>query len=181
MNWEAIRDEHGAAIWAIIFRIIRHEENARDCFQEVLLEAYMKSQKDEVRNLPGYLRWLAVRRAFDHKRKVRKQVELEPLNDTPTQGICVSSPVEFAELVECIRMELENVPSNQAEAFWLCCVEEMSYREASEAMGISSRHLGVLLHRARVHLRSTLAERYGRIGLPTTQPQIEKLEFKPWL
>ncbi len=50
------------------------------------------------------------------------------------------------------------MPADQAEVFWLRTVEELSYEEIAEQMGIDANHVGVLLHRARQKLRQWLAD-----------------------
>ena len=46
----------------------------------------------------------------------------------------------------------------QAEAFWLQCVEEMSQAEIGRQLGVNGNAVGVLVHRARMRLRQALAE-----------------------
>jgi predicted DNA-binding protein (UPF0251 family) len=62
------------------------------------------------------------------------------------------------ELLECIRTELSSIPTEQAESFWLCCVEGLKYREAAEVMGLETQYVGVLVLRARKHLSSALTQ-----------------------
>lgn len=171
-DWEAIRAEHGEIVWAIIFRIVRNEADASDCYQEVLLEAYRKTSEGNVRNLPGLLRWLAAKRAIDSMRRSSAgfNARAELHDELPVEQTLQDS-LEFEEMVERVRAELAYLPPNQAEAFWICCVEEISYREASQAMGISVSHLGVLVSRARRHLQLRLSEwGEGRPTAPNTKP-----------
>ena len=62
------------------------------------------------------------------------------------------------ELLECIRTKLSSIPTEQAESFWLCCVEGLKYREAAEVMGLETQYVGVLVLRARKHLSSALTQ-----------------------
>lgn len=159
-DWEMIRLEHGEVVWSMIYRIVRNDADASDCYQEVFLEAYRKASRGRVQNLPGLLRWLAVKRAIDVVRRNSLEREAEQIENTVSIAAENSSgnPLEFQELVERIRRELACIPSNQAEAFWLCCVEELSYREASHAMSVTASHVGVLVSRARKHLQSKLGD-----------------------
>jgi len=79
-------------------------------------------------------------------------------SEFPVQEVAapVTEDAAFQELVEVVRKELGNLPERQAEAFWLVCVEERSYEEVAELMGIQRNALGVLVHRARQHVRSKL-------------------------
>ena len=60
--------------------------------------------------------------------------------------------------MELVRRELANLPQRQAEAFWLSCVEEMTYEEVGRQLGIDASTVGVLIHRARLHLRKVLTD-----------------------
>jgi RNA polymerase sigma factor (sigma-70 family) len=63
---------------------------------------------------------------------------------------------EANELAEQLRAALSRIDKRQAEVFCLGCVEELSYVEISDRMGISVSHVGVLLNRARAALRREL-------------------------
>jgi RNA polymerase sigma factor (sigma-70 family) len=61
------------------------------------------------------------------------------------------------ELAEQLRRELSILPKEQAEAFSLKCIQDLSTDAVSEQMGITANHVGVLVHRARMTLRKRLA------------------------
>lgn len=159
-DWNETTKTHGEAIWRIIYRIVRNDADAMDCYQDVFSEAYRKSQTTSLTNLPGFLRWLAVRRSIDLKRKKLAQPAVRPISDGSllSGSRLVEEASEASEMADRIRQELEVVPPNQAEAFWLCCIEQLTYEEAASAMGVSVSNIGVLVHRARSHLKTALAD-----------------------
>ena len=160
-DWDEIKQRHGPDVWAVICRIVRCESDALDCYQEVFLEAFRKELANEISNLPGLLRWLAVRRAIDMLRRNRNRPKTLPDNGALNRIIdsdTVDVSFDYEELLNRVREELRELPPKQAEAFWLCCVEQLSYRDAGAAMGQTPKHVGVLVHRARKHLRIALAE-----------------------
>ncbi|HVC95963.1 MAG TPA: sigma-70 family RNA polymerase sigma factor [Pirellulales bacterium] len=160
-DWEEIRRQYSPIVWATVYRILRNRDQALDCSQEIFLEAFERSEENVVRDWPAFLRWLAVRRALDRLRRVRRAaVHLSRDCDVAT---CARGPepweeAEFRELVERVRLETARLPKRQAEAFWLCCVEEMSYHEAAKQMNTDANCIGVLIHRARSRLRELLAD-----------------------
>jgi len=80
-------------------------------------------------------------------------------NDTRTPPADCPEPGELAEkseLADRLRQALAELPAQQAEAFCLCCVEGMMYREAAGAMNLKSATVGVLIHRARARLKSLI-------------------------
>ena len=158
-DWDEIRIHHGPMIWRSIGRILRNPDDIHDCYQDVLLEAFCRSQEQDIKNMPGFLRWLAVHRALDLFRKLKARPPIER-NQMLHELACDRSHEEqrVSELLECIRAELSLVPFEQAESFWLCCVEGLKYREAAEVMGLETQYVGVLVLRARKHLSSKLTQ-----------------------
>ena len=158
-DWDEVRINHGPMVWRSIGRILRNPDDIHDCYQEVLLEAFCRSQEQIITNMPGFLRWLAVRRALDLLRKLKARPHIEQ-NQMLNEIACDRSQEEqrVNELLECIRIELSSVPNEQAESFLLCFVEGLKYREAAEVMGLETQYVGVLVLRARKHLSSVLTQ-----------------------
>ena len=63
---------------------------------------------------------------------------------------------QLNELTALLRHELTKLPQRQAEAFWLACVEEMTYEEVGRQLDINASTVGGLVHRARQRLRKVL-------------------------
>lgn len=160
-DWDEIRQTCGPLVWATVYRILKHHDEALDCCQEIFIEAFERSQKRLVDDWPGFLRWLAVRRALDRLRKLRRAaLRLDSQGDVASigDGPEPSEDAEFRELVDRVRLEMARLPHRQAEAFWLCCVEETSYAETARRLGTDVNSIGVLVHRARARLRDLLAD-----------------------
>ena len=88
-------------------------------------------RKAEVENWPGYLRWLATHRAIDRLRARRRTQSRFNSGDMARFKRPIAEPAKTAqlnELVGLVRTELVGLPTRQAEAFWLVCVEEMTTR-----------------------------------------------------
>lgn len=144
-------------VWSTVARILKHQDDALDCCQDVFAEAFERSQRAPVGDWGAFLRWLATRRAIDHLRQ-RNRRSFVGGNAKPVQN--ATPPVEehlaFEELVEVVRRELAYLPDQQAEAFWLVCVEDRTYEEVAQQMGVERNAVGVLVHRARQHMRTRL-------------------------
>ena len=157
-NWEQIRDRFGPLVWAVAMRILNHQADAFDCYQDVFLEVFQKSDRTETRDPGAYLRWLTTRRALDVLRK-RQLRNSRTESNNPDAKMVPSAPgekAEFDELLVIVRDELASLPSPQAQAFWLVSVEQRSYEEVAAQMEIERNHVGVLVHRARKHLQQRL-------------------------
>jgi RNA polymerase sigma factor (sigma-70 family) len=157
---EEIRSRHGCLVWNTVYRILRDHADSLDCYQDVFCEALQRLSRQEVENWPAYLRWLATRRAIDRLRtRQRRQSRLDSRDTAlvPSSAPGPSETAQFNELAERVRHELTKLPQRQAEAFWLACVEEMTYEEVGRQLGVDTSTVGVLIHRARRRLREALA------------------------
>jgi RNA polymerase sigma factor (sigma-70 family) len=183
-NLEEIRTCYGRLVWSTIYRVLRDHAESLDCYQDVFCEILQRAEKgtgpicrngppgashkldlspfpprQEVGNWPAYLRWLATRRAIDRLRtRQRRQSRFDPRDTAlvPSSAAGPSETAQLNELAELLRHELSKLPQRQAEAFWLACVEEMTYEEVGRQLGVDTSTVGVLIHRARRRLREVL-------------------------
>ncbi len=161
-DWEDIRQRYGTLIFSAAYRILKRQDQALDCYQEVFLEAFKQCEERPVRNWPALLRWMVVRRALDRLRKEHRiAARVDSDKDTlllPAAGESPGDEIEFRELVDRVRDEVARLPERQGEAFWLRCVEQLSAAEVAEQLGTDANAIGVLVHRARARLREVLAD-----------------------
>ena len=156
---QEICDHYGPIVWRCVYRILGNYADAMDCCQDVLCEAWQNSDRRELHE--ASLRWLATRRAIDHLRK-RKRTQDRLQADAELADVPVLDPgpvnnAEYNELFDILRESVSQLPNQQGEAFWMRCIEEMSYAEIAEQLSIETNTVGVLIHRAKTHLRETLA------------------------
>lgn len=155
-----IRDRYGPVVWSTVYRILRDYSESLDCCQDVLCEVLQQAKRDEIND--AYLRWLATRRAIDRLRNRARNRERFPsttdIGEVQAAGPGPGEQAEFNELVDRVRRELTKLPQRQAEAFWMRCVEEMSYAEIGRQLGLDTSAVGVLIHRAKSRLRQMLTD-----------------------
>jgi RNA polymerase sigma factor (sigma-70 family) len=161
-DWPQIHERYGPLVWRTVYRILGDHTEALDCFQDVFAEVLEHSSSRSVRDWPAFLGWMAVRRALDRLRKRRvdsKRVALDV--EIATLSATAAGPdaqAQWNELIERVREELARLPGQQAEAFWMQCVEEMSQAEIGQHLGVNTNAVGVLVYRARQRLRQVLAQ-----------------------
>jgi RNA polymerase sigma-70 factor, ECF subfamily len=156
---EKIRSSYGRLVWSTVYRVLKNHSESLDCYQDVFCELLERSRRQRVENWPAYLRWLATRRAIDRLRtRQRRQSRLDAGDAAlvPSSATGPSESAQLNELAELLRRELTKLPQRQAEAFWLACIEEMTYEEVGQQLGIETSTVGVLIHRARRRLRQVL-------------------------
>ena len=163
-DWREILSRDGPAAWRTAYRLLGNRADADECFQEACLAALEVSRRGPVQNWRGLLQRLAVARAVDRLRS-RKRARLQSSTAELLQVQDGLPPppqdLEDAELASELREALGRIAPRQAEAFCLHCMEDCSYQEIAQALKISIDAVGVLIHRARKHLRELLAGSYA--------------------
>ena len=167
-EWDEVYERYGSLVWATVYRILGNHAEALDCCQDVFAEVLDRCRAGEVRQWPAFLRWLATRRALDRLRRRRAESgHFKANGDIAHLPAATNGPdarANLRELTERLKLELSHLPAQQAEAFWLLSIEQMSYQEIAEQLEIDVNQVGVLIHRARKRLRDSLADLN-----PTTQ------------
>ncbi|MCA9058255.1 MAG: RNA polymerase sigma factor, partial [Planctomycetaceae bacterium] len=163
VNWHEIESRFRQDVWAAVYRVLGNEQDALDCMQEVLLEAFQKSQHEQIRNWSAYLRWLATRRAIDQIR-TRRNAATASLAEVHEQLTTESKDqLQLLESAEIVRSELTHLPHNQATSFWLFSVEGLTYQEIAELTGQSTNAVGLTIQRARRTLQAKLTGRLQQV------------------
>ena len=152
-----IIEQHGPAVWKTAYRLLGNRADAADCFQETFVSALKFSRNRQVRNFPALLTRFATARAMD---QLRRRFRRENLGSAIASSSAVTSTnpgpvqtIQQQELTERLRDSLSKLPSREAEAFCLRYLNDMSYRQIADELGITTNVTGVLIHRARAKLR----------------------------
>ena len=51
VDWSQIVEQHGPLVWTTVYRLLRHDADAADCFQRTFLSALLLSRTQTIRNL----------------------------------------------------------------------------------------------------------------------------------
>jgi RNA polymerase sigma-70 factor (ECF subfamily) len=160
VNWSEIVQQHGPLVWTTVYRLLRHDADAADCFQRTFLSALVLSRSQTVRNWPGLLRRLGTARALEALRhRLRQARRLRPLLAEDAASSATPEPDQAAldrELSDRLREALAELDGRQAQVFCLVCLDGLSYAETAEQLGLTVSHVGVLLNRARTDLRERM-------------------------
>ncbi len=150
MNWLG---EHGSSVMKVARAYTLTGEECQDLAQEILLQAW--------RSLPNFegkasaATWfyrVALHTAMkwhrkDKPRRSRQQPLLE-VQAEATEGIDSSEQAQHRDTVEQLYKAIRQLPKTDA-ALVLLYLDELSYREMAEVLGISESNVGVKLNRAK--------------------------------
>lgn len=159
IDWQLIIEEHGPAVWQTAYRLLGNGADTADCFQETFVSALKFCRRRRVRNFSALLTRLATARAIDQLRRRFRRVNLcSAMVDSPDVPSANPGPVQVVqrqELTDRLRESLSKLAPREAEAFCLRYLNDMSYRQIGDELGITTNAAGVLLHRARAKLRES--------------------------
>lgn len=159
IDWQMIIKEHGAAVWQTAYRLLGNDADAADCFQETFVSALKFCRRRRVRNFPALLTKLATARAIDQLRRRFRAADLGLVATDPPEAPSKNpGPVEAAqrrELTDGLRKSLSHLPPREAQAFCLRYLNDLSYQQIADELGVTTNAAGVLLHRAKAKLRES--------------------------
>jgi RNA polymerase sigma-70 factor (ECF subfamily) len=150
MSWLG---EHGAAVMKVARAYTLTNDDCQDLAQEILLQAW--------RSLPQFVgkaspsTWfyrVALQTAMnwhrkDQPRRVRQQ-SLVAVQVVASEGADSAEQAQQRETVEQLYNAIHQLPKADA-ALVLLYLDELSYREMAEVLGISESNVGVKLNRAK--------------------------------
>ena len=173
-DWPDVVQQHGPMVWRTVYRLLGHEADAWDCFQNAFLSALELSRRETVRSWPALLKRLATTKALERLRqRYRESGRWSDLTEDFTVDPKAVEPgrvAESSELAEHLCDALAGLNARQAQVFCLACLEGLSYREIADEMGVTVNRVGVLLNRARGSLRRRLrAHDPASAGEPSRQ------------
>ncbi len=150
MNW---LDDHAASVMKVARAYTLTSEECQDLAQEILLQAWRSLPKFEGRTSAAtWFYRVALHTAMnwhrkDKPRRSRQQPLLE-VQAVVTEGSDSGEQAQHRDTVEQLYKAINQLPKTDA-ALVLLYLDELSYREMAEVLGISESNVGVKLNRAK--------------------------------
>lgn len=152
--------EHSAAVMKVARAYTLTSDDCQDLAQEILLQAW--------RSLPSFAgkaspsTWfyrVALHTAMNWQRKEKpRRTRQQPLLDVQVLAVDAANSAEQAQqrdMVEQLYKAIHQLPKADA-ALVLLYLDELSYREMAEVLGISENNVGVKLNRAKKALTALM-------------------------
>lgn len=162
-DFRQIYDEHLALVWRTLRRYGVPERSLDDAVQDVFTVVHTKLSTFEGRSsLRTWIFGIARRVARNHREKAREQLgdgQIERLADRRSTHPSRTEQLEKARLLS--RM-LDDLKPEQREIFILVEIEELTVKEAAEALDENENTLASRLRRTREDLKEMLARASAR-------------------
>jgi RNA polymerase sigma factor (sigma-70 family) len=147
--------EYERPLLAYVRRLLRGDERSRDIVQDAFVQLCQQSPADLDGRLAPWLFTVCRRRVIDVLRKENRMSALSDTLDPPTTTHDPAAQAETHDTANAILAKLGSLPPSQQEAVRLKFLQQFSYREIADVMGLSESHVGVLLHQAIKTLRAS--------------------------
>jgi RNA polymerase sigma-70 factor (ECF subfamily) len=194
MNTPAVRERSDA--WAAfegevlphasrLFRLAMWFERNRDDAEDVVQDTMIQALKSFHRYQPGTncRAWLItiLQRIVSNRRRARgRSILVSDPDDRIALAVPFVPPVPQQLTDEVVLATLQRLPMVFQDVILLCDVEDLSYKEAAEALAIPLGTVMSRLHRGRAQLRAELAaSEPAMVGHPdgTSARAAEKVEM----
>ena len=156
-----LMQRHGKPMLALAQRVTGSSEDADEIVQESFLKVWRTAQRWEVGGAAAFSTWFyrVVLNACLDRRRRAPTAPLEDF-DEPVDPSPDGSDLTLVRQRRGVIVEaLDELPSRQREAVWLCYFAEISGPEAAKMLGLSLSALEALLVRGRRGLKKSLAKR----------------------
>ena len=150
MNWLG---EHGSSVMKVVRAYTLTSEECQDLAQEILLEGWRSLPKFEGKaSAATWFYRVALHTAMNWHRKDkprrRRQQPLLELHVLATESADSAEQAQQRDTVEQLYKAIHQLPKTDA-ALVLLYLDELSYREMAEVLGISESNVGVKFNRAK--------------------------------
>jgi phosphate transport system substrate-binding protein len=155
--FEALVRRHGPMVLGVCRRLLRHEQDAEDCFQAAFLVLAQRASSVRSGSLAAWLYGVAYR-VCSHCRRVdsRRSSRERQVEQMPQPVVAPAEPQDWRPLLD---QELMALPEKYRAAVVLCDLEGKARREAARLLRVSEGTLSSRLARARALLAWRLSRR----------------------
>ncbi|TWU04056.1 RNA polymerase sigma factor [Neorhodopirellula pilleata] len=156
-DWKTIVREQGTGVYRIAWRILGNADDADETVQDVFLQAHQYKSQNDVDNVVGLLKRLAVCRSLDRLRRRRAEVCLDDVTVFDRE----SGPEDQAvgkELESMLRDAVGQLPGREAEVFCLRYFDELTNQQIADALNMTTAAVATAIYKARTKLAATLAD-----------------------
>jgi RNA polymerase sigma-70 factor (ECF subfamily) len=156
--FDQVVEQYSRRVYALCYRVLRNEEDAKDMTQEVFVRVYSKRASFKGKSsLYTWIYRIALNMCFSHLKK--QKAKMVPLEDVePVLATRQDAGTDQKEeLRQLVTQALENLPPKQRAVFSMRFYDKMAFRDIAEAMGTTVGAAKANHHFAVERLRALLS------------------------
>ncbi|SHN45434.1 RNA polymerase sigma factor [Chitinophaga sp. CF418] len=160
LAFEAIYDLYKKPLSARLLKLLKSPEQVAETIQELFLKLWEnRSNINPEKPIKGYLYRIAENLVYDFFRKAATDSRLKTtlLRYTDSAYNNIEKVLYEQESRELLYRIIDQLPPQRKRVFILCKLEEKSYREISETLGISTAAVNDHITKANAFLKKYLA------------------------
>ena len=157
--WEAIVRQHWRKVFNLAYKFVGKHDEAEDLTQDIFLKIFKAlGTFDRRANFQTWLISISRNLCIDHYRSVRKEREtiareVDAATLSPASAeISPLASLERRDLRELVRQALEHLPSTLRTAVVLRDLQELSYQEIADQLGLPEGTVKSRINRGRIEL-----------------------------
>lgn len=157
--YTGLYDQHAAAVYSSILRLIEHTAEAEDVLQESFVAAFQSigTYKNNG-TFRAWVRRIAINKSIDLIRKRKLQfVELE--TDRIVEDEETIDEAAFEYTMDTINDAIMALPDGYRTIFNLFAIENISHLEIAEMLGLEYTTVRTQYHRAKLKILNTLKQK----------------------
>ena len=164
-SWEDVVKEHGNRVYRLAYRLTGNAHDAEDLTQDVFVRVFRSLADYTPGTFEGWLHRITTNLFLDRMRRQQKiRFDALPEDTERLAGREASPEAVYAEthLDADIEAALAALPPDFRAAVVLCDIEQLSYEEIAQTLGVKLGTVRSRISRGRAMLRAALADRAPR-------------------
>jgi RNA polymerase sigma-70 factor, ECF subfamily len=170
--WAAFEGEvlpHADRLFRLAMWFVRNRADAEDIVQDTMIQALKSFHRFQPgTNCRAWLTTILQRVVSNRRRAAGRSIVVDDPDDRIAQTVPFVPPVPQVLTDELVLGTLRRLPTAFQDVILLCDVEELSYKEAAEALAVPIGTVMSRLHRGRAQLRAELAAAEAVVAGPPT-------------
>jgi RNA polymerase sigma factor (sigma-70 family) len=168
-SWDEVVREHGNRVYRLAYRLTGNAHDAEDLTQDVFVRVFRSLADYTPGTFEGWLHRITTNLFLDRMRRQQK-IRFDALPDDTERlaGREASPEVVYADshLDADIEAALAALPPDFRAAVVLCDIEQLSYEEIAQTLGVKLGTVRSRISRGRAMLRQALTDRAPRAVRP---------------
>jgi RNA polymerase sigma-70 factor, ECF subfamily len=172
--WETIVRQHWRRVFNVAYKFVGKHEEAEDLTQDIFLKVFRSLNTfDRRANFQTWLVSVSRNLCIDHYRSVRKEREIvehdaEAIDLAPsTADTAQMSALEQRDRVVLLRRALSALPQTLRTAVLMRDIQEMTYQEIADTLGLPEGTVKSRINRGRTELARQIRKLRGKNFRPS--------------